>query len=71
MRELVTKMGVSAVNGGFAALIAYGEQRMRQIIRTIPNGCYTATEYLDDDGVDAAPLPICVTLTVNDEAIPY
>jgi N-methylhydantoinase B len=69
MEELVAKMGVSAVTSGFVALITYGEQRMRQIIYTIPNGCYTATEYLDDDGVDTTPLAICVTLTVADDTI--
>lgn len=63
--ELVAKIGGAALTAGFVALITYGEQRMRQLIRTIPDGSYQATEYLDDDGVDAGQLAITVTLTIR------
>jgi len=69
IKELVARIGVATVLRGFSHLIAYGEQRMRHIIRSIPTGCYTATEYLDDDGIDTAPLAICVTLTVVDDSM--
>ncbi len=65
LAELVTKMGIIAVSEGFDALIAYGEQRMRQSIHAIPDGVYAATEYLDDDGVDLQPLAIHVTVTIR------
>ena len=69
VHELVAKMGPIAVTNGFAALIAYGEQRMRQIIQAIPDGQYQATEYLDNDGVDPSPLAIHVTLTIRADSM--
>jgi hypothetical protein len=67
--ELVAKMGITAVSQGFDALIAYGEQRMRQSIHAIPDGVYAATEYLDDDGVDPHPLAIHVTVTISADSM--
>ena len=67
--ELVTKMGVAVLTAGFDALITYGEQRMRQLIQSIPDGKYCATEYLDDDGVDTGLLAITVTLTIQHDQL--
>ncbi len=63
--ELIDKIGYSALNEGFVALINYGEQRMRQIIDAIPDGQYHAVEFLDNDGVGVEPIAIHINLTIR------
>ena len=69
MDSLCARMGTAAVHAMMDALIAYGEKRMRALIRAIPNGVYSAHEFLDHDGVSATPLRIAVSLTVQDDII--
>jgi N-methylhydantoinase B len=37
----------------------------RELLRQFPDGVYTFTDYLDDDGVSESPVPIHVVLTVE------
>jgi N-methylhydantoinase B len=39
----------------------------RKLIESLPNGEYRFTDYLDDDGVYDAPVPITVTVIINGE----
>lgn len=57
------------VQHAMQALIAYGEQRMRAVLRRIPPGTYSAQEVLDHDGLDSTPIRIQVTLHVHDDEI--
>jgi N-methylhydantoinase B len=50
-------------------LMDYSERRMRLEIEKLPNGCYSATEYLDDDGRGNELLPIAVNVTVSDDEV--
>ncbi|NPA94699.1 MAG: hydantoinase B/oxoprolinase family protein [Thermodesulfobacteria bacterium] len=50
-------------------LIDYGRRFMSAAISQIPDGNYTFTDYMDDDGMGSQPVPITATLTVRgDEA---
>lgn len=69
MESLCARMGRHAVHEMMAQLITYGERRMRALIRTIPDGTYRAADVLDDDGVNAEPLTIAVTMTVRDDEL--
>lgn len=69
MESLCARMGADVVHTMLDALIAYGEKRMRALIRAIPNGVYAAHDFLDHDGVSATPLHIAVTLTVHDDTV--
>ncbi len=46
-------------------LLDYGERLMRAAIRAIPDGTYGFTDFLDDDGRSAQPVPISVECTVT------
>jgi N-methylhydantoinase B len=48
-------------------LIAYAETLTRAAIRLVPDGRHTFTDFLDDDGQQNTPIPIHVTLTVDDD----
>ncbi len=46
-------------------LISYTEQMMRATIKSIPDGKYTALDFLDDDGESDDPIPIQVTIKIK------
>ena len=43
----------------------YSERMVRSFLRQIPDGSYSAEDYLDDDGVQSKPVKICARLTVR------
>lgn len=62
--ELVSRWRLPVVEAHTEALIAYAERIMRAAIETIPDGVYSMTDYLDDDGFGEGPLTITATVTV-------
>ena len=46
----------------------YAERLMRNVIKQLPDGDYSYTDYLDDDGNDSTPVPITVDLAVKDSS---
>ena len=52
-----------------AAVLDYAAERARLAIREIPDGVYSFTDYLDDDGINPEPIPIRATLHVEGDRI--
>src|SRR3546814_11697794 len=70
MLELVERYGVSQLECCFDALLDYSEREARRIIASIPDGSYTYTDHIDDDGIDPAqPVKIAVTLHVRGDEL--
>jgi len=46
------------------ALLDQAERLARNAITAMPDGHYTFTDWMDDDGIDPDPIPITVTITV-------
>ncbi|HLI50626.1 MAG TPA: hydantoinase B/oxoprolinase family protein, partial [Thermomicrobiaceae bacterium] len=65
LQELVDRYGMPAVQVHEEALLAYAERITRATIERIPDGVYSFTDYLDDDGVSDEPLAIKATVTVS------
>src|SRR5918911_427353 len=65
MQELVERWTLSNIEEHIDALIAYAERITRATIEAIPDGSYTFTDYLDNDGFSEAPIPITATVTVE------
>jgi N-methylhydantoinase B len=67
--ELVKRYGVDTVNGAYEDLMDYSERLMRDAIRAIPDGAYTATTYidgfLDDPDPSRRDLPMVATVIVK------
>ncbi|MCP5152827.1 MAG: hydantoinase B/oxoprolinase family protein [Ectothiorhodospiraceae bacterium] len=63
--KLVERYGEDALRRYFDALIDYGETLTRDAIRAWPDGEYTFTDYIDDDGFDDRPIPIRCTVRVE------
>jgi N-methylhydantoinase B len=69
IRELAAAYPTDLLEAAFDAIIARTEQRMRQAVRTIPDGVYTFEDVLDDDGHGTYDIPIKVRIEVRGERI--
>jgi N-methylhydantoinase B len=61
---LVGKYGLDVVNGAVDYVLDHGEQSMRAAIAEIPDGDYSFTDFLDDDGFEREK-PIRYTCAVS------
>ena len=70
--ELARRYGIEGLEGHFEELLAYSERAARQTIRSIPDGVYRYTDFLDDDGVHPdRPVPIRVAVEVRDDEVTF
>ena len=65
LREICVRYGIARTKKAAANLLDYSEDLMRAFLASIPPGNYQAVDFLDDDGVDAAPIMIAVTIRVS------
>lgn len=65
-RELCERHGVDKVRAAVRALLDYGEVLTRRELAKLPNGVYTAEDWIDDDGVSSSPIHCQVKVTVTD-----
>ena len=68
IRQIVQKYGSRRVSLYASALQDYTERVLRAAIQQIPDGEYTCSDVLDDDGFGNAPLRICATIRVHDNS---
>lgn len=64
--EIVSRYGLAEALNHAEALIDYAKTLTETAVSQIPDGRYSFTDYLDDDGQPNSPeIPIQVTITVN------
>ncbi len=66
LMELHRKFGGDALKQAVSQIVAHGEAVARRELAKLPRGTWTATDLVDDDGVSDAPVPIAVTVTIDD-----
>ncbi|TXL79617.1 hydantoinase B/oxoprolinase family protein [Vineibacter terrae] len=70
---LVQQYGLATVNAAYEDLMDYSERLMRDAIRALPDGDYTATThfdgYLDDPDPARRELPITATIRVRGDSL--
>ncbi|MEW5872808.1 MAG: hydantoinase B/oxoprolinase family protein [Chloroflexota bacterium] len=64
---LAARYGDQTVGQYMQALLAYTERMTRGMLAGLPAGQYRFQDFLDDDGVSDAPVPIQVCLTIQGE----
>jgi len=69
IHDILKKYTVEHVFYTLDQLKEYAERLMQNVIEQLPNGLYSYTDYLDDDGSGSAPVPITVDLTIKDSSI--
>ncbi|MCJ7700966.1 MAG: hydantoinase B/oxoprolinase family protein, partial [Anaerolineales bacterium] len=65
MIEIVTKFGRDIVQGYMQAMLDYTEAMTRQLLANLPNGEYTFSDEMDNDGITDEPVPIKATITIK------
>ena len=65
LQEITARYGQREVTAYAGYLLDYSDRMMRATLRGIPPGGYSAQDYLDDDGISAAPVRIRVAITVR------
>jgi N-methylhydantoinase B len=63
LREIVEKYGTEEMTRLIAALLDYSDRLLRAELRTLPAGTFHAEDFLDDDGINDAPIRIAVSTT--------
>ena len=70
LQEMVEHYGLEEVQDYMIKLLAYSERLVRERLKQIPEGIYTFSDMLDNDGVSTDPIPIQVTIYISgDNAI--
>jgi len=63
--KLLARHGAATVRAYLDELLDYAERLTRAEIGAWPEGTYAFTDHLDSDGIDDAPVPLTVRLTVR------
>ena len=72
LKALLSKYGLATLNAAIDAIFDASEQQMRDAIRRVPDGVYTAERLMDHDGVvKDRMIPIRVTLKVHRGSITF
>ncbi len=66
VREICDRYGLAALRQGIAEMLSHGERVARDRLAALPNGVYEAEDWMDDDGLSDEPIPIRVTVTIDD-----
>ena len=70
IHRLLRKYGKEVVAEACRELLDYSERRMREGLRSIPDGTYAADDFIDDDGINDRPIRVSLKLTIDgDRAI--
>ena len=69
MDELLDEYGRPTIRSALAALGTRAEAMMRAELAALPDGRWTAEDFLDNDGIDAAALVIRVALEIRGDAM--
>ena len=71
LREIAQRYSLDMVQRAFSEIIARTEQRMREAISQVPDGHYTFTDVMDDDGLGAVDIPIKLVIEVEGNRIRF
>ena len=67
LQEMVGKYGAPEITEYMQELCAYASRMVRARLREIPDGRYTYTDVLDNDGITDEPIEIRVAIEIEDD----
>lgn len=68
IRRMTMRYGADAVINAQAAILDQSEAAMRAVLSALPDGAYSFTDLVDDDGQDAMDLEIVANVTIHGDA---
>jgi N-methylhydantoinase B len=66
--DLFARYGAPQVRQAIAALLDYGETMTARELEKLPEGVFTAEDWIDDDGVTSEPIHCTVKVTITEDA---
>ncbi|MTH33740.1 hydantoinase B/oxoprolinase family protein [Paracoccus limosus] len=67
--QVIAQHGAQVLLDAETDLVAFAEAKARTVIRTIPEGCYQFSDYLDDDAATPLPVRLALALTIRDGGV--
>lgn len=69
LHQVWEKFGVATVEQAIAQVIEHGELVARRAVAALPDGSWTATDYIDDDNVTDDLIEITVRVTIDGDTL--
>ena len=69
LKELLDEYGAGVVAAAFAELTDRAARLMRSGIASLPDGTYSADDFLDNDGTSDEPIPVGLDLRISGDAM--
>ncbi len=69
LRQLLDEVGADTISAAFTAFSDRAEALMREAVRALPDGRYSFSDVLDNDGIVDEPLTIALDLTVSGDTM--
>lgn len=66
LEEIYRRFGRDVVESSIELIFRHGEEQTRSALLEMPQGSWSATDVLDDDGVGDEPVPMKLTVTIAD-----
>ena len=63
--EIFEKFGLDVIDQAIERIIAHGESMARDAIRALPDGRWSAEDWMDGDGITDDPIRLAVTVTID------
>ncbi len=71
LHDLIDEYGRETVAGVFTELKSRSAQQMRSLISDLPEGHYSAEDFLDNDGIVDQPLKVALDLTIGKDTLTF
>jgi N-methylhydantoinase B len=65
IEELYEKYGAEVVEQAVERILTHGERKARDAVADLPNGSWSAVDYLDNDGVNDEPVRMEIEVTID------
>jgi N-methylhydantoinase B len=69
LADIVHRRGVAEVRAAMSDLIGYADRLLREAVRIVPDGRYTAEDVVEDDGFGGRDLRIHVVLDISGDRV--
>jgi N-methylhydantoinase B len=67
VQQICDKYGLETALESIEVYLEQGRQEAREALKSVPNGEFTAEEYIDDDGLGGEPVLVKVKVTITDD----
>jgi len=69
IRELMERRGLETVLAAFDEVISYTERRTREVVRDLPDGEYSAEDFMEGDGTTDEDIPIRARVVIDGDSM--